>query len=154
MNDIRSNLEDALSEVLNESTLANVKGQLSKAMDEALEGFEYSIKTDLAYNLARMTERQAEEAIKAMFEGNEDQMRQHLSCQAGRYTGRDTNHSVIHGRLFETGALELRKKVVDAFPELLKNERILDLEDQVKSLVSQVRTLEAKNEDLRRATYA
>jgi len=51
---------------------------------------------------------------------------------------------VIRGKLFETGAIELRKQIVDAHAELLKAERILDLEDQLKSLVGQLKKMEAE----------
>jgi hypothetical protein len=50
--------------------------------------------------------------------------------------------------LFETGAIELRKGIVNAHPELLKNERILDLEDQVASLVKQVNEKEQRLESM------
>lgn len=78
--------------------------------------------------------------------GDEDTMRTRLSCIEGNWTGRDREHPVIHGRLFEQGAIALRKQIVDAFPDLLKNERILDLEDQIKSLTSQVNKLNADME--------
>ena len=91
----------------------------------------------------------------------EDQMRRYLSCDKrgpdGQYigwTGRsddygfhespDRWHPVIHGRLFDKGAIELRKSVAQANEALLRDERIRDLEDQVKSLVAQVAKAEAE----------
>lgn len=58
----------------------------------------------------------------------------------------DEWHSVIHGQLFEQGAVRLRKEIVDAHRDLLVNERILDLEDQVRSLVVQVNKANAEKD--------
>jgi hypothetical protein len=97
----------------------------------------------------------ASRAVEQIMEGNEDQMRRYLSCEKrdidGRYyvsTGRSDSagHPVIHGKLFEQGAVALRKKIVDAHRDLLVSERILDLEDQVKSLVAQVNKANAERE--------
>jgi hypothetical protein len=63
-------------------------------------------------------------------------MIRYLGCDG--YTGRDRDHSVIHGTLFETGAIALRRKMAEAHTDLIQNERILDLEDQVRSLVNQI----------------
>jgi len=97
----------------------------------------------------------------------DDQMRRYLSCdkrgEGGEYicfTGRSDfqgygrqretheQHPVIHGRLFEQGAVELRKKVAQANEALIRDERILDLEDQVKSLVAQVNKAIAEKEQM------
>jgi hypothetical protein len=50
------------------------------------------------------------------------------------------------GALHDHGCIDLRKRIVDAHRELIANERILDLEDQVKSLVAQVNKANAERE--------
>lgn len=55
-------------------------------------------------------------------------------------------HPVIHGTLFEAGAIELRHKIVDTHKDLIASERILDLEDQVKCLTAKVNQLNRKLE--------
>ena len=116
----------------------------------------YRLKDDLAPMLSGFAADMAQRAVEMMLEGNEDQMRCYLSCEKrgedGSYigwTGRsDSNtwgakrdiseqHPVIHGSLFEQGCVALRKKIVNAHRDVLVSERILDLEDQVKSLVAQ-----------------
>lgn len=154
MNELRSQIEAAIDGALTEEALAGMRAKISNAMSDLQSDFEYHLKSDVAYNLARHVEDMAHRAIKAMLEGDDATMRQHLHCKEGCYTGRDRDHPVIHGKLFETGAIELRKLVVNAHAELLKNERILDLEDQVKSLVLQVRKLEADNARLCRESAA
>jgi len=146
--DIRFQLNDALQSALTDEMVAGATKKCKDAIAELESELECSIKSDLAYNLSSWTYRMAESAVEAILNGDENAMRRYLSCQDGRYNGRDGEHPVIHGKLFETGAIKLRKQVVDAHPELLKNERILDLEDQVKSLVAQVVKLEAEKREL------
>ena len=148
MNDIRSQLEQTLDAGFTEATLKTVRKQLSDITCDMVAALEDSIKTDIAYNIAASAERMADDAIEAMLNGDEEKMRRALHCAHGYWTGRDKDHPVIHGKLFETGCIETRKQIVDAYPELLKNERILDLEDQVRSLVAQMCKLEARNSEL------
>lgn len=148
MNDIRSQLESTLDSGFTEETLKTVRNQLRDIVGEMVSALEDTIRTNIAYNLATQTEQQAERAIEAMLAGDEEQTRRALHCPLNGYTGRDKDHPVIHGHLFETGGIEMRRKLVDAFAELLKSERILDLEDQVKSLVAQVCKLEARVSEL------
>ena len=86
-------------------------------------------------------------AVEALLEGNEAEMIRWLSCDRRGYTGRsdgyNTNraieeqHPVIHGKLFEQGCVRLRKMIVEAHRDLITDQRILDLADQVRSLVAQ-----------------
>lgn len=50
--------------------------------------------------------------------------------------------NLIHGNLFETSGITLRRKIVEANSDLLKSERIADLESIVEGLSDQVRKLE------------
>ena len=127
----------------------------------------YRLKDDLGHNLACFAADMAQRAVEQILEGHEDQMRRYLSCEMrgedGEYigwTGRfnpsawgarqdiTEQHPVIHGLLFEQGCIALRKKIVDAHRDVLVNERILDLEDQVKSLVGQVNKANAEKEKM------
>lgn len=144
-----------------DAALADRSEAVNKAVRSIADDLEsdlmYRVQDCLAYNLSCWVIDMAERAVEQMLAGNEDQMRRYLSCdkraEDGEYigwTGRSDSkyfgnqrkqgewHPVIHGRLFEQGAVELRKKVVDSNRDLLVNERILDLEDQVRSLVEQV----------------
>ena len=148
MNDLRQELESALDDGLSEEMIKKAVSRLKDAMDHLESDFEQGLKDRLAYNLAYWVENMANNSIQAILKGNEEELRSYLSCLEGCYTGRDRDHPVIHGRLFETGAIELRKQIVEAHAELLKNERILDLEDQVKRLVKRVNKAEAEKESM------
>lgn len=145
---IDENLVEELDGFLENLLDENSKKKIKKEIDNLLyiiEGdLEYELLERLRNSLSDHTRKMAENAIDAILNGDENRLRQYLSCHEYGWTGRDADHSVIHGTLFETGAIALRKKIVDAYPELLKNERILDLEAQIKSLVEQVNKEKAR----------
>jgi len=129
----------------------------------------YRMKDDLAPNLVTWVQEMARRTVEALLEGgphSEDQMRRYLSCdkrdEDGKYhgwTGRFDpegfgsrnqidQHRIIHGELHESGCIRLRRDIVNAHADLLKNERILDLEDQVKSLVLAHNKAVAEKDDM------
>lgn len=157
---LRYALEGSIEAGLSEKALEGFTKQIKNLSAEFEDSLLWSLKDNLAYNLASWTADMAERALGQMLLGNEDQMRRYLSCDKrgpdGNYigwTGRSDgygspSHSVIHGKLFEQGAIELRKQVAKANETLIRDERILDLEDQVKSLVAQVNKAVAEKEDM------
>lgn len=146
--EMRWKLSDAIETGMTEEVMGRVKKKFRDAMDDLESDLDYGLKERLSTNLADFICTSAENAIKQLLAGNEERMRSYLSAKDGGYTGRDRDHQVIHGKLFETGPMELRKQIVDAHADLLKNERILDLEDQLRSLIDQVNKLESRNANL------
>jgi hypothetical protein len=140
--DLEHELRDKISEScaagLTDKAMARVRGQLKAAMSDAQADFEHWLREDGARNLSEFVQRMAEDAITAILKGDDAEMRRRLQCVEGGWTARYRDHPVIHGRLFEHHAIELRKQIVDAHADLLKGRRILDLEDQVRYLVEQV----------------
>lgn len=147
MSETRSVLESKIDEALTEEAIAKATKKVRDALDDLASDFESTIKQWVPYNLAAWVQDMAERAIESMLRGDEATMRNYLKCAEGGWNGRAHEASVIHGKLFETGAIELRRDIVNAHAELLKDERILDLEAQVKSLVDQVRKAEARLEE-------
>lgn len=155
---LRDGLEKSIEAGLTETALEGFTKQIKNLSAEFEDSLLWSLKDGLAYSLAAWTADMAERALEQMLLGNEDQMRRYLSCDKrgpdGNYigwTGRsdgygNPSHSVIHGRLFEQGAIELRKQVAKANETLIRDERIRDLEDQVRSLVEQVNRANAEKE--------
>lgn len=162
MNKLNDELVKKLNDTLEQGISDDALKAVTKSADEIIERITdnvvYNLKDSLATQLAGYVNEMAENTVREMLKGNEDQMRHYLGCKQGYWTGRSDSpqygrqrdisewHSVIHGKLFEQGAIEIRKGVVDAHAELLKNERILDLEDQVKSLVAQVNKANAEKD--------
>ena len=165
--ELRDKLRDVLNEGVSEDTLKSVQKSIDDITYKLESDLTYAIQDNLAQNLAYWVADMAQKAVEQMLAGNEDQMRRYLGCEkraeSGEYigwTGRSDYqgwgakieqhewHPVIHGELFEQGAVALRKQIVDAHRDLLVNERIIDLEDQVKSLVAQVNKANAEKDQM------
>lgn len=163
--ELRNAFEQEISKGLTEKAIEGLQKDLRKVVDSFEDDFMWNLKDNLAYNLTAYVADMAERAVEQMLAGNDDQMRRYLSCdkrgEDGEYicfTGRSDGahygrkredheqHPIIHGRLFEQGAVELRKKIAQANEALIRDERILDLEDQIKSLVAQVNKANAEKE--------
>lgn len=145
--DIAARLEAELSKGVSADAMKAVKKSLDDAVYRIEDDITYRLKDELAPQLTAFVVEMCEKTIKALLKGNESEMIRYLQCDSRGWTGRSTSpyamnpdgfHSIIHGALFEQGAIKLRRDIVNAHRDLLTNERILDLEDQVKSLVLQV----------------
>lgn len=136
INKAREAYRDALAEkwTLDDARFATVKKLIEKITVEVEEQILYAVQDSMADNIAHNVATCAERAIEAVLHGDEDQFRRWLYADKRGYTGRERAGEVIHGKLFEGSAIELRRKLVDAFPDLLKDERVLDLEAQVAAL--------------------
>lgn len=160
---IDEELQEQLKAVLEAGLSDGAMKDIKKAVDGVICGIEedimYRLKDDLAPNLTAYVVDMAQRAVEQLLAGNEDQMRRYLGCESGRWNGRSDGasgwgrkredyewHQVIHGQIFEQGAIELRKRIVEAHRELLIGERILDLEDQVKSLIAHVNRANAEKD--------
>lgn len=155
MSDDRDALQAALGAALTDEALAPVAKKARDLADSIAESVEWSVKDYLAANLAYHVKEMAGRAVEALLEGNESEMVRWLGCDARGHNGRsdgystrtiEQQHPVIHGKLFDTGSVALRRKIVAAHRDLIAEQRILDLEDQVRSLVEQNNTLAREKE--------
>lgn len=153
--ELTEGLTKCIEAALTDEAMRGFVKQVRDLSVELEEFLMWSVKDNMAYNLSSWVVDMAERSLEQMLLGNEDQMRRYLSCEkraeTGEYigwTGRDRDHPVIHGRLFETGAVQLRKAVAQANEKLILDERILDLQDQVRSLVEQVNKANAQREEM------
>lgn len=153
-------LIESLRAGISENAMAAIKKQVETILYDIETDIDYRLKDDLAPNLAAYVKDMAKRTVEAILGGNQSEMERYLGCERGHWTGRSDSpeygrkreahewHPVIHGSLFEQGAVALRKQIVEAHPDLLKDQRILDLEDQVRSLVAQVNKERANSERL------
>lgn len=135
---------------LDDERFRTVKKLIEKISNEVEDAILYAVQDNMSANIAHNVAACAERAIEAVLDGNEDQFRRWLYADKRGYTGREKAGDVIHGKLFETSAITLRRKLVDAYPQLLKDERVLDLEAQVAALIETNRKQNAEIERLRR----
>lgn len=145
---LRDRLQSLLKSAMPEEVMNVARRQIDDVFDEISDRFWRWVKDNMADELAGYARDMAKEIIEAIIAGDEDGLRRLLRCKEGGYTGRDGDHFVSDndGKLYEVHALQMRRRIVDAYPDLLKNERILDLEDQVRGLVKQVTDLRAELE--------
>ena len=158
MSDDRDALQAALAAALTDEALAPVTKKARDLADIIAESVEWSVKDYLAANLAYHVKEMAGRAVNALLEGNEGEMVRWLGCDSRGHNGRsdgynanrtiDEQHPVIHGKLFDTGSVALRRKIVEAHRDLIAEQRVLDLEDQVKSLVAQNNKLAREREEM------
>lgn len=164
--DMQDRLAAILADGISDDSMKSINKHVERIRDDIEGDVMYRLKDELAPSLAAFAADMAQRAVEMILEGNEDQMRRYLSCEKlgedGKYigwTGRsdspsgwgrprdiEEQHPVIHGQLFEQGCVALRKKIVEAHRDLLTTERIIDLEDQVKSLVAQLNKANAEKD--------
>ncbi|MEC5289430.1 MULTISPECIES: hypothetical protein [unclassified Aurantimonas] len=106
------------------------------------DDFHWKVIDGMAEQIEGFVRDMAQRAVDAMLRGQDDQVKRYLGLDG--WTGRDCEHSVIRGTLFETGSIELRKRIVEANADLIRDARVADMEAQVASLVKQINDREAK----------
>jgi hypothetical protein len=158
LEDDRLALKGALEAALPDEQLEPLKKKARALADEIADSIEWNLKDNLAANLSYHVREMAGRAVGALLEGNESEMVRWLSCDQRGYTGRSDGynthrtiaeqHPVIHGKLFEQGCVRLRKLIVEAHRDLITEQRILDLEDQVRSLVAQHNKLAHEKDEM------
>ena len=147
--DQRDELRDALDKALNDDSMKRLKKEAMDLAQSVVDEIDYSLKDNLAESLSSHVASMADRVIEALLGGNESEMIRWLHCGKHVYNGRsdgytspnstiERQHPIIHGLLHENQYITLRRKLFEAHRDLVVNERIKDLEDQVKSLIAQI----------------
>ena len=143
------------AKVVEEFIAKNRKEQLKSVLEElVLDEFD-KLEEYANEHISQLAAHRAERFFERVLKGDEDA----AMALAGDKSGSDRYRSagydegkpwmhLIHGTLFETGGVRLRREIVEAHQDLLKSERIKDLEAIVDGLTQQVRKLEAEKESL------
>lgn len=131
---------------INDKRFDGIRKAMKDVFDRAAEDFQYWVEQDLAENIAYSAMHTVERIMEAIMSGDENEFKRWVKIDG--YNGRDDKPKdvVIHGKLFEYGPIGLRRKMCDAHPEVLKNERILDLEYQLAGAVEQIAKLQREVE--------
>jgi len=138
---------DALCDGLQRVTETDrFKESKRKFLDAVWDDIKYSIIDQMPEAIEGLVRDMADRAVDAMLKGQPQEVRRYLHLDG--WTGRDRDHPVIHGRLSEPRTMTLRKMVAEANENLLRDERIKDLEDQVASLVRTVNEKDARIAEL------
>jgi len=124
-----------------------IKGAIEQLVDDEFDRLEEYANEFISEKAAT----RAEKFLERVLRGDEDAAMALLGDKLGgsrrHIFGADAGKpwaQLIHGRLFEANAMELRRKIVEANADLIRNERIADLESVVDGLTRQVKELTAK----------
>lgn len=153
----RDAIQSAIQNAINDESVKPLTKKVRDLADDIVESVEWSIKDYLASNLAYHVKEMAGRAVQAMLDGNENEMVRWLNGDSS-YTGRSSGamgdkpavhdqHPVIHGKLFERGPVAIRRRLVEAHRDIIADQRMLDLEDQVRSLVEQNNIMRRERDD-------
>ncbi len=143
--------EEKVREFMSEGSRKQIKSAIEQIVEEEFDrleeyGGEY---------ISQIAAHRAEKFLERVLDGDKDAALELLGDKSGgsryRSCGYDEGKpwaSLIHGKLYDTNPIALRKRIVEAHADLLRNERIKDLESQVEGLSQQIRELSS---DLERA---
>jgi hypothetical protein len=141
--------EKVAHDFIAEGRRKQIKGVLEQLVDDEFERLEQYADEFISQKAAYRAEKFLERVLK----GDNDAAMALLGDKHGnsRYTYADGKPwaQLIHGRLFEAGGVELRRKIVEAHTDLIRNERIADLESVVDGLTQQVKKLASELEQCR-----
>ena len=144
--------EEKAQEFLSKSHKDGIKKEVEQIVDTEFDRLEEYASEYLSENAAR----RAGEFLERVLKGDDDAAMALLGDKHGgnryRSCGYDKGKpwaNIIHGKLFLSGGMELRRKIVEANVDLLRNERIADLESIVDGLTQQVREVSAELERCR-----
>ena len=146
--EISDKLTEQLSAGISDDSTKKLRKQVADLCSEIEDSIQYQLLDNLAPYLSGFAIEMAEKAVESLIEGNEQEMRRYLTCQQGYWNGRNRDHQIIRGKLFEPGCFTVRRQIVEAHRDLIHSERLLDLEDQVRALTEQINHLRQTNERL------
>jgi len=144
---------EVAKEFLSKGRREAIRGEIEQLVQEEFEHLE----DHAADFLAARAGARAEHFLLRVLKGDEDAAMALLGDKYGgsrhRLIGLNKGKpwaELIHGKLFETNGIRLRRQIVEAHAELLRSERIKDLEAVVEGLEAQVRKKDAEIERLHR----
>jgi hypothetical protein len=139
--------EEPAKSYLTKERLVGIKAELSYLCDDILvEAAEYA-----ADHISAEATNRARHFLECVLAGDTKAAEALFELgQSSRYccSGMDEGSpwaQVIHGAIFETGAIKLRRELVEAHADILKTERMADLESIIEGLRSQIVKLEERN---------
>ena len=132
---------------LEQNRAKGIKREIEQLVDDEFERLQEYANTYISDVAAGRAERFLEKVLS----GEKDAAMALLSSRGGGDRYQDYGPvpgkpwaELIHGRLFETNGIELRRKIVEANADLIVSERIADLESIVSGLTAQVQKLQYK----------
>lgn len=137
--------EEAIQKVVDKILTPELVAALKKKLDNELNSvWEFAVDEIVAGSpgaVSWIAADRAKKFLEAVLAGDEKAANNLFGLYG--FDGRKVERPVIHGRVFEAKPIELRRLLVEAHPELLRNARIADLEALLEGARQQVISLEA-----------
>ena len=140
---------DIAKQFLTEADQKKLKDEIGEIVEDALDRFVDG--DEVNRYISEIAARRAEALLEKVLRGDENAAMVLLGDRSGgsRYRGAGYDAgkpwaSLIHGHLFETDPIQLRRQIVEAHADLLRSERIKDLESIVEGLMAQVQQQDAE----------
>ena len=131
------------------------KDQIKSVVYSIIEDEYEHMKDNAGYYISQTAAERAEKFFERVLAGEDDAAMSLLGSRDDgdriKQFGHDPNSPwahLIHGRLFETKGVAMRRKIVEANRDLIESERIKDLESIVEGLSQQIRKIEAEKDSL------
>ncbi len=135
---------EVAKEFLHENRRKHIKSEIEQLVDEEFDRLEEDADDFISQTAAERAKRFLQRVLNGDGDAAMALLGDKLGGQRYRLVGCDKGNPwarIIHGRLFETVGIAMRKAIVESNPELLQNERILDLESIIDGLSAQIREL-------------
>lgn len=140
-------LDEDVSKLLSDETVRDLKKALSDAVAPVWDDVVFHLKEDTQSNYRDVATAMAQNLIDDVLAGKEGAAEKIFGLTA--YDGREY-HSIIHGNIHEPSSILLRRRLVEAHADLLRDARVKDLEALVEKMRSDMAQLRAENERFRR----
>lgn len=132
---IRAELDKVLGSEwqLDDPRFAGLLKAARKLADEFIDAASYYVQDNLTPHLSAEVALWTERAVQALLSGNEQAFRYYLKCENRGYTGREHFYLGSEGEF-----MAMRRKIAEANADLIRNERIADLEAEVSGLRAEI----------------
>lgn len=141
----RDEIRAALDLEIGEQDFKKLEKQARDLADEIAEGLLWNLKDNLGDWIASEIRSHAKQAVEAIIAGNMPEARRYLGLAPEGHDGRDWFDRPwfdTSSRLHEFGGVALRRAIVEAHRDLITDERIADLEGQLKGLCQKFYSME------------
>ena len=143
-------MPDVAKQFLSDDSAKAITKQIKDIAETVLDDEFARLEDYAAEYISQLAAWRAEKFLERVLNGDIDAAKYLLQSNCSRYRNDCTPWAnLIHGTLWQTDAMKLREQIVAAHADVIRNERILDLESIVDGLTKQVRELTASLDAMR-----
>jgi hypothetical protein len=137
-------IEVLTAKILTPGVAAALKKKLDDELTPIWEAAVDAVIEGAAESVSRVAADRATRYLNAVLAGDEKAAHELFGLTG--FDGRRAERPVIHGKIFEADPVKLRRQLVEAHPDLLKDARIADLEILLEEARKQVADLQRRED--------